>query len=101
MKVPLGYKMVSFDVTSLFADISLDKTIEIILKRVCEMKEIATTISKGSEMKELLYLCTKNVYFSFNNEIFMQNDGAALGSSLRPVLANIFMVQLERTIIPS
>ena len=31
----------------------------------------------------------------------MQNDGVAMGSSLGPVLANIFMVESERTIIPS
>ena len=52
-------------------------------------------------MKELLYLCTKNVHFSFSNEIYMQNDGVAMGFPLGPVLANIFMVELERTIIPS
>ena len=52
-------------------------------------------------MKELLYLCTKNVLFSFNNEIYIQNDGIAIGSPLGPVLVNIFMVELGRTIIPS
>ena len=31
----------------------------------------------------------------------MQNDGVARDSPLRPVLANIFMVELERTIIQS
>ena len=45
--------MVSFDVTSLFTNVPLDKTIAIILKRVYEKKEI-TTIPKR-EMKELLY----------------------------------------------
>ena len=31
----------------------------------------------------------------------MQNDGVAMGSPLGPVLENIFMVELERTIISS
>ena len=52
-------------------------------------------------MKELLYLCTKNVHFSFSNEIYMQNDGEVMDSPLEPVLANIFMVELERTAIQS
>ena len=49
-------------------------------------------------MKELLYLCAKNIIFSFNNEIYMQSGGIAMGSPFRPVLVNIFMVELERTI---
>ena len=76
-------------------NVPLDKIIEIILKRVYEKKEIK------HEMKELLYLCAKNIIFSFNNEIYMQSGGIAMGSPFRPVLVNIFMVELERTIIPS
>ena len=89
-----------FNVISLFTNILLDKTIEIILKkRVYEKTEITIFIRKR-EIKELLYLC-KNVHFSFNNDIYIQNDGVAMGSLLGPPLANIFMVELERTIIPS
>ena len=51
-------------------------------------------------MKELLHLCTKNVHFTFNGEIYIQIDGVAMGSPLGPVLANIFMVELEKIIIP-
>ena len=51
-------------------------------------------------MKELLYLCTKNVRFSFDNIIYIQNDGTAMGSPLGPVLASIFMVELKRSLIP-
>ena len=47
-------------------------------------------------MHELTNLCTKNVHFTFNNKIYIQNDGVAMGS---PVLANIFMVDLETTLI--
>ena len=77
----------------------MDKIIEIILKTVYEKKEITTTVLKR-EMKKLLYLCIINIPFSFNNETHMQNDGVAMGSPLGPVLANIFMVELERTIKP-
>ena len=55
-KVLLGHDMVSFDITSLFTNLPLDKTIEIILKSVYDKKEITTTIPKR-EMKQLLYLC--------------------------------------------
>ena len=44
MKVPVRFNMVPFDVTSLFTNVPLDKTIEIILKRNYKEKEIITTI---------------------------------------------------------
>ena len=51
-------------------------------------------------MKELLLLCTKNVHFTFNNKIYQQCDGVAIGFPLGPVIAGIFMVELERTLLP-
>ena len=45
------------------------------------------------------YLWTKNVYFTFNNKIYIQNDDAAMGSPLGPVLAKVFMVELETALI--
>ena len=51
--------MVSFDVVSLFNNVLLEETINTIIKRIYEKNEINTSIPK-QEMKELLYLCTKN-----------------------------------------
>ena len=98
-KIPSNYKIVSFDVKSLFSNVPLDQTISIILNRIYNNREINTDISR-SEMKELLYLCTKNVHFSFHNNIYIQNDGVAMRSPLVPILANIFMVEFERSVIP-
>ena len=39
-------------------------------------------------------LVTKTV-FLFNNKFYQQKDGVSMGSSLRPVLANIIMTELE------
>ena len=52
------------------------------------------------ELKSLLELCTKKMHFSFNGKIYKQTNGVAMGSPLGPVLANIFMVHLERTMVP-
>ena len=51
-------------------------------------------------IKELLLLCTKHLHFRFNDEIYTQIDGLAMGSSLVPLLANIFMMSLEEKVLP-
>ena len=91
IKVPTGYQMVSFDVKSLFTNVPLEYTIDLILKRIFDNGELSTDITR-SEMKEMLTLCTKNVHFTFNGDIYLQTDGVAMGSPLGPVLAGIFMV---------
>ena len=100
VKVPDGHQLISFDVyQSLFTNVPLQKTIDIILKRIYENEEINTCISK-KDMKDMLILCTKNVHFSMNGDIYLQIDGVAMGSPLGPVLAGIFMVELERSLVP-
>ena len=97
VQVPPRYYMVSFDVKSLFINILLEYTIGLVLERIYNKGEVVTNIAR-SEMKKML--CTKNVHFSYNQDIYMQKDGVAMGSPLGPVLAGIFMVNLERSLVP-
>ena len=99
MNIPKDHSFISFDVKSLYTYVPLDFTINVILRGIYNENEIHTNI-KRSEMKELLLLCTKNVHFTFNNDIYQQCDGVAMGSPLEPVTAGIFMVELERTLLP-
>ena len=69
------------------------------LNRIYNYREIKTDKSR-SKVKELLYLCSKNAHFSFDNNIYIQNDGVATGPPLGPILTNIFMVEFERSVIP-
>ena len=52
-------------------------------------------------MKQLLTLCAKNVPFTYDNKVYQQNDGVAMGSPLAPVLSGIFMVKLENSLVPT
>ena len=99
VKVPDGQQLISFDVKSLFTNVPLQKTIDLILKCIDENKEINPSISK-KDMKDMLVLCTKNVHFSMNGGIYLQIDGVAMGCPLGSVLAGIFMVELERSLVP-
>ena len=48
----------------------------------------------------MILLCTTNVHFIFNKDIYKQTDGVAISSPLGPVLAGIIMVELENTMVP-
>ena len=99
-EIPDGYKLVSFDVTSLFTNVPLDYTIKVILRKIYRDKLIKTKI-KRNEMKMLLELCTKELHFSFNEKMYKQVDGVVMGNPLGPVIANIFMVELENNKVPA
>ena len=99
IKVPKGHVMVSFDVVSLFTNVPLDKTIDIILRKIYTEKKIKTKIPKD-DMRELLYLCTKGVPFTFNGKMYTQVDGVMMGSPLGALFANIFMSELENKLVP-
>ena len=81
-------------------DVPLDFTIDVILKQICDGNEVNTNISK-QQMRDLPLLCTKDVHFSYSGNIYTQEDGVAMGSPLGPVLPGVFMVELERTILPT
>ena len=93
--VPHGFNMISFDVKSLFTSVPLEETFNVALDRIYHRKEIETSISKNN-MRNLLLLCTKNVHFCFGADIYQENDGVAMSSLLGPVLAGIFMGELEK-----
>ena len=99
-KIPLGFTIVSFDVKSLFSSVPLTETIDFILDHVYNRKEISNVLTKN-EVKKLLILCTKNVHFTLNNEIYVQNDGATIESPLGSILANVLMVELENALVPT
>jgi hypothetical protein len=84
------YRFVSFDVTSLFTNIPLRKTINIILDRIYKDKRIIATIRKRKLNKLLLDSCTKTP-FSIYDQLYRQIDGISMGSPLGPTLADILM----------
>ena len=98
-QIPLGFTIVSSAIKSLFSSVQLTEAIDFILHRVYNRKELSTVLTKN-EMRNMLTLYPKNVHFTLNDEIYVQNDGVAMGSSLRPISANVFMVELENTLVP-
>ena len=86
--------MVSFDVTSLFTNISLHETIDLAVDLLFDNNNIKMT---KVQMKKLFMFATAQTHFLYNGEYYDQIDGVAMGSPLGPVLANIFMGHHENS----
>ena len=86
--------MASLDVDSLFTNIPLDETIEIVTKKVFAKKNKVNGLSR-TDFRRLLALSTKGTVFLFDGCYYRQKDGVAMGSPLGPVLANAFPVPLR------
>ena len=84
--------------SSLFTNVPLKKTVNIILKRIYNEKQIPTSLPKRSLKNLMLDTCQKTA-FSFNNKIYQQLDGVSMGGSLGSVLANIVMTECEKVIV--
>ena len=87
--------MVSFDVRSLFTNVPIYETIDIILKKLFPND---TTLVNGFDkqsFRKILELSVLDTHFIFDKKLYKQVDGMAMGSPLGPTFANIFMCTLE------
>ena len=78
--IPNNFKLTIFNATSLFTNVPLDVTINIILKQIYHKNEGNTNIPK-QQVRDLLLVSTKNVHFSYNGDIYTQAYRFAIGSS--------------------
>ena len=90
--------MCSFDISSLFTNVPLEETINICADALyCDDSDAQPLISKAVFI-ELMKSATSGVEFSFNDIMYKQTDGVAMGSPLGPALANIFVGYYEEKI---
>ena len=80
----------SFDVCSLYTNVPLEETIEICCD-VLFCSSLPKPTFPESVFIHLINFATSSVKFSFYNIMYRQIDGVAMGSSLCPTLANIFV----------
>jgi hypothetical protein len=89
-------KLVSFDVVSLFTRVPVTEAIEVISRRLLEDETLdERTVLPPGDICSLTNMCIKSTYFQFGESFYEQLDGAAMGSPLSPIVANIYMEELE------
>ena len=87
--------MSSFDITSLFTNIPIDESIDIILDQLFSSPQLFQGFSP-EQLKQLLNLSVKNCHLTFRGRVFDQIEGVAMGSPLSPLFANIFLSYHEQ-----
>ena len=87
--------LASFDIKSLFTNIPLSETIDICTDELFANSDNVQNLSK-IQFKKLLTLACEDCYFLFNEDLYKQTDGVAMGNPLGPTLANAFLCYHEK-----
>ena len=92
-----GECLSSYDVTSLFTSVPIDPALNII-KDLLEKDEKLNdrTVLLVQDIIELLGFLSAQNYFSFQNKFYEQIEGVAMGSPVRPIVANLFMENFKK-----
>lgn len=94
LNLPRNSFLSSYDVTSLFTNIPLEETIDIICDRIFSSNEIFHGMVRRV-FRTFLTLACKQFFFIFNGTPYTQVDGVCMGSPLGSSLANIFLCHHE------
>ena len=88
--------MMSCDVKALFTSVPTLQATNIIKKLLEEDQELQQRTSLSIEnIISLLEFCLNSNYFSFQGKYFEQLEGAAMGSPISPIVANLYMESFE------
>jgi hypothetical protein len=90
----------SYDVVSLFINIPVEEVLQVIRNRLSADPFFPECTLVEDEM-ELLEICltTTYEYFQFEDKVYQQKGGMAMGDSLSMVVSNIFMEHIEEIIL--
>lgn len=91
--------MASLDVESLFTNVPVEETIQIILDKIFTNPDTVYHNFNITDFRKLLELAVLDTAFIFNGKAYIQTDGMAMGSPLGPTFANIFMCALEERML--
>ena len=92
--------IISYDVKALFTSVPIEPAIKIIKQHLENDKELQQRTSMSVQhIIMLLEFCLKNTHFVFQGRFYEQTEGAAMGSPLSPIIANLYMEAFEERAI--
>ena len=95
-KPPSSFTLVTMDVTSLYTNIchedGINATKEFLLKQNVDASFV-------TDLTRLTEFILKHNYFTFDEKMYLQTNGTAMGTKMAPSYANIFMCVLEESFL--
>ena len=100
-----GDELISYDVSSLFTNIPVQETIQLICdawyRGDIEPPTLGTQPLSEDSLTKLLSQVTQMVRFTFGDKLLIQKDGLAMGSVLSGSFATVFMGAQEKRLFSS
>ena len=91
--------LASLDVESLFTNVPVDETIQLLLDRIYRDEDTPTLDIPENSLRRLLQLCIKEAPFrDQRGNLYKQIDGVAMGSPLGVLFANAYMGFVEQRV---
>ena len=96
VKLQQDETIISYDVKALFTSVPIQPVLNIIKNKLENDQQLQQRTSMSvSQVTSLLEYCLRSTYFVFQGEYYEQLEGAAMGSPLSPIIANIYMEEFE------
>lgn len=94
--------MISFDVQSLFTGVAIESAAQAALRKPANDFGLAyhTTLTP-EQIAEILNFVPRSTCFQYNEPIYEQLDGIAMGSPVSAVRASLYMREFEGQAIPT
>ena len=85
-----GEVITSYDVKALFTSVPVDPFIQIVQQKLSQDPTLPQRTNMSiQQIMKLLEFCLKNTYFLFQGKYYEQVHGAAMGSPISPIIANL------------
>ena len=97
IKLQKGQCIMSYDVKALFTSVPIQPATDIIRRLLQEDGELQhRTNMSVRHITCLLDFCLRSTYFTFQGRFYEQQEGAAMGSPISPIIANLYMEDFEK-----
>ena len=96
IRLQAGESITSYDVKALFTSVPVQPSVQFVKHRLQQDTTLPQRTSMSiPQITSLLDFCLTHTYFLFQGKYYEQVQGAAMGSPISPLIANIFMEEFE------